>query len=217
MILENYSAGATPLSSHADLISPAPFVFSASSLKSLKTVVGRYVDHLTLHPNTNARDLAYTLSSRRSTLRMRVAFAADTVSALVPKLRQWIADDGGHSGGGTFSGSLASFPSPATSNDGILGIFTGQGAQWATMGSGLIAAFPRVRTILDQLDQALQTLPPEDRPQWSMVHELQADVKASRLGYASIAQPLCTAVQIVLVQILRAAGISFKAVIGQYV
>lgn len=164
MILENHSAGATPLSSHADSIIPAPVVFSASSLKSLKTVVGRYVDHLILHSNKHARDLAYTLSSRRSTLRILIAFAADTVSALVPKLRRWLADAGGHSGDGTFSGSLPSFPSPATNNDGILGIFTGQGAQWATMGSGLIAAFPRVRAILDQLGQALQTLPPEDRP-----------------------------------------------------
>lgn len=215
MILENYTGIAPALPSKATLTSPAPFLFSASSLSSLKNTVRRYVDHLSSHPATDARNLAYTLSSRRSVLPVRVAFTADTVSALVLKLRQWLADEGENSGvGGQVSASLAK--SPLAAGHGILGVFTGQGAQWATMGSGLVTAFPKVRAILDQLDQALQTLPSGDRPDWSIVDELQAGATASRLDRAAIAQPLCTAVQIVLVHLLRAAGISFKAVVGQY-
>lgn len=41
-----------------------------------------------------------------------------------------------------------------------------------------------------------------------------ADAATSRIGEAVIAQPICTAVQIILVDLLHAAGIGFKAVVG---
>ncbi|KAF3896266.1 hypothetical protein GY631_2152 [Trichophyton interdigitale] len=59
-------------------------------------------------------------------------------------------------------------------------------------------------------------LPKADRPSWSIREELEADKRFSRLSEAALAQPLCTAVQIVLVDLLKAAGtnLEFKAVIG---
>ncbi|KAK2763665.1 hybrid nrps pks [Colletotrichum kahawae] len=48
----------------------------------------------------------------------------------------------------------------------------------------------------------------------SIVDELLADATRSRVHLAAFSQPLCTAVQVVLVDILRASGVDFSAVIG---
>ncbi|KAL8750373.1 MAG: hypothetical protein Q9184_006446, partial [Pyrenodesmia sp. 2 TL-2023] len=96
----------------------------------------------------------------------------------------------------------------------ILGIFTGQGAQWARMGAEIIESSPIALKILDELQQSLMTLPLSDRPSWSIVDELLKGKASSKLNEAQISQPLCTALQVMLVVILREAGVSFDAVIG---
>jgi hybrid polyketide synthase / nonribosomal peptide synthetase ACE1 len=96
----------------------------------------------------------------------------------------------------------------------ILGIFTGQGAQWATMDSKLIESFKLARQLVEDLDQSLAMLPEDDRPQWTIMEELQRDSVSSRISEAVVAQPLNIAVQIVLVNLLRSSGIQFKVIIG---
>lgn len=209
VILENYM----PIQSHdtaqhgKHAISLVPIVFSASSASSLKAMVRKYIDYLESSPSVSLRDLAYTLSSHRSVFPARVAFSASSVLELSAKLSSWLQDSDGKP-------DAITTRSPNTANKRILGVFTGQGAQWATMGRGLLAAFPRVRAIVAELEQALQSLPFADRPDWSIAEELAKEAAQSRLDQAAISQPLCTAVQIVLVDLLRAAGISFKAVVG---
>ena len=102
--------------------------------------------------------------------------------------------------------------SPARSR--ILGVFTGQGAQWATMGAYLIRSSAIVREKLEQLDYSLATLPEADRSSWRIAEQLSAHKDISRLGEAAFSQPLCTAIQIVLIDLLRSAGITFEAVVG---
>lgn len=97
---------------------------------------------------------------------------------------------------------------------GILGVFTGQGAQWAAMGRALVLASPFVEAVIDQLENSLAGLPEVDRPSWSLRKELLASSRESRISEAFISQTLCTALQIVLVDILRKAGITFTAVVG---
>ena len=57
-------------------------------------------------------------------------------------------------------------------------------------------------------------MPKTDRPQWTIIEELLAGSATSRIGEAALAQPLSTAVQIVLVNLLRSAGIKISAVVG---
>lgn len=182
-----------------------PFVFSAFSLRSLRSTVAAYADHLDDNPAIPLADLAYTLACRRSVFPVRASFSAAGSSSLADKLRQWVAAD---------TVSRPSNSAGASTEKRILGIFTGQGAQWPTMGRGLFLAFPRVRRTLDELDDALQTLPLADRPQWTIAQELAAESPHSKLDLAEVAQPLCTAVQILLVDLLTAAGISFHTVVG---
>lgn len=98
--------------------------------------------------------------------------------------------------------------------------FTGQGAQWVGMGQELLSNYPTAQDTVWQLDRALQSLP--DPPSWSIETELlakdeddiNAKKRAARLAKAEFAQPLCTAVQIVTVNLLKNWGIIPNAVVG---
>lgn len=82
------------------------------------------------------------------------------------------------------------------------------------MGAKLIEQFPLVRDYVDELDKSLATLPTADRPTWTIKEELLAQPQDSKLAKAEISQPLCTAVQIILVNLLSLAGIRLHSVIG---
>ena len=79
-------------------------------------------------------------------------------------------------------------------------IFTGQGAQWAQMGVGAMQAFPPFASTIKSLDRVLQAL--ESPPQWTLEEALLAPPEKSKINEADIAQPVCTAVQIALVDLL---------------
>lgn len=96
----------------------------------------------------------------------------------------------------------------------ILGVFTGQGAQYARMGAEIIETSSWARKLIKQLEGYLAELPEEDRPEWSLEAELLRESSGTRLHEALISQPLCTALQIMLVDMLAEARISFHAVIG---
>ncbi|KAI1768458.1 hypothetical protein GGR53DRAFT_532368 [Hypoxylon sp. FL1150] len=187
-----------------------PFVFSAASDESLRANLEAYVTYLEAHPETNVHDLAYTLRERRSVLPYRISFAAKSVGDLVSALKARLAD--------TANLSLGSRRWPATSKSGkaskMLGVFTGQGAQYARMGAELIENSPLARRIIQTLEDDLAQLPEEDRPSWSLEAELLAASAASNVGEAAKSQPLCTAVQIMMVDLLRCAGINFDTVVG---
>lgn len=103
---------------------------------------------------------------------------------------------------------------PLTSEAKILGVFTGQGAQWSAMGRELLLHSDFARTRLQELDARLQRLPDSTsgvRPSWTLSQKL---LDGQDIGEACFSQPLCTAVQIILVDLLGAAGVRFHAVVG---
>ena len=186
-----------------------PFVFSAASEGSLVAQLQVFSNHLETHNDVSVSDLAFTLL-RRSQLPSKVAFSAQTIEQLTSKIDAKLATVSQKPGTtGTTIGIRAS-PKPAT----ILGVFTGQGAQWAAMGAELIRSSAFVRARLQHLEQSLATLPSTDRPEWRLQDEILANSDVSRIGEAALSQPLCTAIQIILVDLLQTAGISFSAVVG---
>ena len=96
----------------------------------------------------------------------------------------------------------------------ILGVFTGQGAQWSAMGAQLIRTSAYASKMIDILQDSLDSLPAADRPSWKIREQLLAPEGESRLGEAALSQPLCTVVQVILVDLLHAAGVKFSAVVG---
>lgn len=63
-----------------------------------------------------------------------------------------------------------------------------------------------------ECEEALGAIP--EPPSWSLSEELLADSTKSRVSEAQFSQPLCTAIQIGLVDLLRACGIKFSTVVG---
>lgn len=190
----------------ADGISVAvsPFNFSASSEKSLLTNIAAYSAYLRNHSDINIRNLTWTLNSRRSTLPVRLSVPASSPGELAARL-----DEAAVSSAITLSTQTGSIREPK-----LLGVFTGQGAQWARMGAELLENLPMVSDCITRLDRSLQELPTEHRPVWSLREELVKDKSSSRIGEAAFSQPLCTAIQIALVQLLRAADLKLTAVVG---
>lgn len=186
-----------------------PFVLSANCERSLALMLAAYITKLKAGGLNSFRDLAWTFYARRSNLPVKVAVSAVSFESLCAKLvgkletARYNAD--------TRIGIRSSI-APASAR--ILGVFTGQGAQWAHMGRGLLLQSGYVQKRIDSLDNDLAQLPSSDRPSWSIRTELMADAPTSRITEAKVSQPLCTAIQIVLVDLLRSAGVHFKAIVG---
>ena len=208
-ILEQYCEVPVEMKSDAsqDDAPFTPFVFSAASEGSLVAQLQAYSNHLKIYNEINALDLAFTLQ-RRSYLPSKVAFSSRTVEQLKSKIDAQLATVS-EKPGTTTIGIRASAKSTMAPR--ILGIFTGQGAQWATMGAELICSSEFVRRRLQDLEESLANLPASDRPAWRLHDEILANSDVSRVA---LSQPLCTGIQVILVDLLQTAGITFSAVVG---
>ena len=207
-ILEQYLSPSS--SSHESAISFTPFVFSALTETSLVALLEQYSQLLKTRSNDiDVVDLAWTLHSRRSQLPTRVAFSASNIQQLSEKIDSKLETLEQNAGLAIGSRTVGKPPLPR-----ILGIFTGQGAQWPAMGARLIRCSSSVRQTVQSLEESLATLPLADRPSWSLCEEMLAEGDSSRVSEAELSQPLCSAVQIVLVDLLHTAGVSFASVVG---
>ncbi|KAK4194675.1 hypothetical protein QBC40DRAFT_318825 [Triangularia verruculosa] len=193
-----------------------PFVFSAASEPALTAYLQHFRDYLKSNPDVPLREIAYTLHSRRSGLQVTASITASSVEDLVVQLDAKLEIAGKKDSNDPAFTRLSRHKTqtPGSSNIQILGVFTGQGAQHARMGAELILSSTAARDILDRLESRLQQLPEAHRPTWSLTEEILKDGSSSRLGEATLSQPLCTAVQILQVELLRAAGVDFAAVVG---
>ncbi|EXF75878.1 hypothetical protein CFIO01_00363 [Colletotrichum fioriniae PJ7] len=95
----------------------------------------------------------------------------------------------------------------------VLGfVFTGQGAQWARMGAQLMTYYPTFLMSIRRMDMVLEDL--DDAPSWTLEEALLEDPAVSRVNQAEFSQPLCTAIQVALVQLLRLWGIKPSVTLG---
>ena len=80
------------------------------------------------------------------------------------------------------------------------------------MGRELIREYPAFRETLDTMDQVLQSL--EHAPRWKIVDTLLNLEDKTILAKSEFSQPICTALQIALVDFLAAWQVTPTAVIG---
>ncbi|KLO98507.1 Uncharacterized protein Y057_7829 [Fusarium fujikuroi] len=189
----------TPATTHF-----TPLVFSASSSASLKTILADQLKYLISNPQVSLRELSWTLAHRRSTLSYRKHISGRSYDDLCVNLGEALNSEDSN-----LDTRSANVEEPK-----ILGVFTGQGAQWARMGAELLEASPFFEKRIAELDESLASLPKSDRPEWTIREQILADALASRLSEAALSQPLCTALQIILVDLIKSAGIKFAAVVG---
>ncbi|WYZ38312.1 hypothetical protein EsH8_III_000226 [Colletotrichum jinshuiense] len=185
-----------------------PFTLSASSDEGLLAAVSNLSQALKSGgPDVNLRDLAWTLQLRREHFSVRTAIAAVDREQLIERLDAASKDANALSVQSS-KATRVTRKYPAR----ILGVFTGQGAQWPRMGAELFRQSACFRKSISQLQESLDDLP--DAPSWSLRTELLAPAESSRVKAAEIAQPICTAVQVALVDLLKVAGVSFHGVVG---
>ncbi|KAM6481637.1 hybrid PKS-NRPS [Trichoderma sp. SZMC 28011] len=186
-----------------------PLVLSASTGVSLIESVKSYADRIRSDPSLDLENLAWILQKKRSSLSSKIFFSGATRQRLIDFMDRFVEDSSSvppETVGNQFH------PIDPNETPGILGVFTGQGAQWASMGRGLYKSSHLFRSSIEQCEAVLNKLP--DAPSWSLTEQLLADEGTSRISEAEISQPICTALQIALVDLLRASGVKLDAVVG---
>ncbi|CAO2658326.1 Nn.00g060490.m01.CDS01 [Neocucurbitaria sp. VM-36] len=172
------------------------FHLSANDERSLAHMGQTLADHLQSQSVFNEEELldnlAYTLSGRRSRFSYSATVVAREKSHLETQLRNLV----------TTSSNRSTPPR-------IGFIFTGQGAQWWGMGRELLQ-YPVFKHCLQRCDSILKRL----GSGWSLMEELLKDKATSRVNEATFSQPLCTALQVGLVDLLSSWNIRPQSVVG---
>jgi acyl transferase domain-containing protein len=166
-------------------------VFSAKSPESLSAIMDRYIAYLADHPE-RIEDVAYTLANRREHMGHRAFLVASREKPGKPSV-------------------LIKPPAGLAPN--VVMVFTGQGAQWPQMGRDLLRTNKVFKATIKALDEQLKSLG-DTAPGWTIEGELKKPARTSRITLAEFSQPLCTAVQVGLVDALKAVGIQPSAIVG---
>lgn len=136
--------------------------------------------------------LAYTLSERRTMFDWRSFVVADSLHGLQSALE-----------------NTAPKPARSAKDAACAFIFTGQGAQWFAMGREL-QANAVFRNSVQEADAYLGSL----GCTWSVLEELGRDKGSSHINDPELSQPLCTILQVALVNVLKYWGVTPKSVAG---
>ncbi|MEU1072720.1 MULTISPECIES: SDR family NAD(P)-dependent oxidoreductase [unclassified Streptomyces] len=219
-----------------------PVLVSARTPKALAEAAARMADRLSGATAQEFYDIAHTSCLRRGTHPHRaVVLAGPQVAA--QRLRAVAgaqapaeapgAEKSGSSGAATqdVPGSEGTEQSPfvpaprdgdevrsapatfqAVSRGRITFVFAGNGSQWPGMAADLLEHDPVFRAAVTRVDAVVAPL-----LGWSLVEELAAPGERSRLALTEVAQPLLFAVQVGLVRMLEAQGITPHSVLGHSV
>jgi hybrid polyketide synthase / nonribosomal peptide synthetase ACE1 len=132
--VENIDAACAYTDSAPALNPIIPFNFSSGSSGSLREHLAAISSYLANLPRNKIRDFAWTMNSRRTTLPTRVSISVSSEVDLIAKLNQIV---------NTLDGvvTVQDKSMQQTENPRLLGIFTGQGAQWTQ------SEYPRISSI----------------------------------------------------------------------
>ncbi|KAK1992151.1 beta-ketoacyl synthase domain-containing protein [Colletotrichum falcatum] len=184
---------------HAPFSTPKLFVFSSNERKGVSRLMETHLGHVTTGlsemTETDADDYVYTLGCRRSTMEWKGFAVAKSAADLASKLQ---------------SRDETSFVRSGRESKPKLGfVFCGQGAQWAQMGLELMR-FDAFKRSVTAASRHLKTLGSE----FDLVEEIAKAETESRIQDPRISQPATTAVQVALVDLLRACNITASSVVG---
>ncbi|KAA8646574.1 Type I Polyketide synthases (Type I PKS) [Aspergillus tanneri] len=154
-----------------------------------------YLDSLSISQSDRIaflHHLAYTLSVRRSHLQWRTFVAANPYQRLDNLVDRFIT------------------PVRALSSPKLAFVFTGQGAQWHAMGKELFDRYPVFKSSMMDAERIVQSF----GCNWQFQDELQRSEPDSKVKDPTLAQSLCTALQIALIDLFASWNITPVAVIG---
>ncbi|EKG10393.1 Beta-ketoacyl synthase [Macrophomina phaseolina MS6] len=180
-------------SSDAGLVETKLFVFSAFDREGVQRLGASYANFLgqkeqaaTISPD----DLAYTLAARRTQFDFRSFAVASSLEALRERMQ-----------------ALPKLNRAGRNNNPIF-VFTGQGAQWPAMGCELLE-----NTVFRQSIERSQSTLDKLGAGWR-VADLLSDPTDKRIDLPTFSQPVCTILQLALVDLLRSWGVRPRATVG---
>ena len=176
-------------------------ILSSNSKESLRMTIENLKAYVTRRKETDENfldDLAHTICCRRSLLPFRLAQTASTVTELLERLADPCLDD-----------ELVK-PRKVLDRPSLCFVFSGQGAQWPGMARELFGHYPVFERSIIAAEAHFTRL----GAAWNLRTELFKADEVSSINKASLSQPLCTAIQMALVDLFRAWNIRPHVVVG---
>jgi acyl transferase domain-containing protein/acyl carrier protein len=158
-------------------------------------------NHVERSADLRVSDLAYTLATRRTHHRHRVA--------LLARSRQDVLDGLAHLAAGRPHPGLV-MSEPADNGDRrVAMVFSGAGTHWVGMGRDLLSSHVGFRRWMHACDDVVRAV-----AGWSVLDELGAPADRSRLEVQEFQQPVLFAFQVSLAQVWLELGLNPVAVVG---
>ncbi|KAE8132883.1 hypothetical protein BDV38DRAFT_287358 [Aspergillus pseudotamarii] len=172
------------------------YMFSGLDERSTTRQLQNFLEYL-LKERSEADDrymsnLAYTLNEHRTIHACRAAIVGTSPETLAEAL----------------SGRIKIAKARRRPSMGF--VFTGQGAQWAGMGKELLEAYPVFHESIRRINDFIKSI----GAPYCMVEEILNNQEDSRLSNPLFSQPICSALQIALVDLLASWGIHPDSVTG---
>ena len=202
-LLEEYVPPAGPKRLPVRPRNDLPLVLSARTEPALRALAARTAEWLKLPGAALWTDVAYTAARRRSHHEHRLVARAADGAAVIPLLEGFAAGDAAVP---VISGDAL------TRGAKVALVFTGNGSQWRGMGARLLKEDRHFRGGVERIDAIARR-----QCGWSILQGLAATDGDVKLDDTRIAQPLLLALQVGLIESLRARGIAFGAAAGHSV
>ncbi|WP_370418228.1 acyltransferase domain-containing protein [Streptomyces sp. QH1-20] len=173
------------------------FTLSAATPEALRELARRTA---VLPAPAALRDLAHT-AARRTHHAWRLAVVARDTDELGAALSAFAR--------GEEPAGLHASAAPVVDPPKVAFVFPGQGSQWIGMGRELAAREPEFHAALRECDDAVGAY-----AGWSVLDELVADERHSRLARIDVVQPMLFSIEVALAALWRSWGVVPDAVIG---
>ncbi len=196
---------APPVEEVASVVVPdigvLPFLVSASSGRALAGQAARLSAFVQADPELDLRGVAGALALERARLSHRAVVVADGREGLASALGALERDERAD---GLFSG--------AAGGGKVAFSFSGQGSQWAGMGSGLYGAFPVFASALEEVCGVLDGH--LGRSLRALLFSKDGSEEAELLGRTEITQPALFAIEVALFSLLSSFGVRPDFLLG---
>ena len=183
---------------HVETATDPLLLVSARSPEALRELAGKHAEALA-DPNVDVAAYCRSAAIHRSHHRLRTSFPAADRTSLIDALT-------------TYSAQETDAVDPALDAPKVLFVYTGMGPQWWAMGRELYQTEKVFREAVEECDDVFREL-----SGWSILDEMLADERLSRIARTDIAQPANAVLQIGLTRLWRSWGVHSDGVLGHSV